>query len=197
MGRAVAMPKSALIRGAARLVSALTFAGLLNGNALGQSSAHFVISPGSPGSEQRSTGDGRSHSAFVFVGDNSAFKENYVMSRVSDKMSVEVDSRSEKKPPDKDKVRKYLEGYGLQGEQLERAVNLTLAADQKVRGWMKTLRDLDLPDKRLADMANAADHLRLEQFRLEGQLYERRGDADRMGVALDGFAAYLKSQTSD
>ncbi len=111
-------------------------------------------------------------------------------------MVVEVDSRRDKNPPGKDEVRKYLAMIGIKGEQLERAVNLTLAADTTAREWIKAVNALDLPDKRLAELAVAADQLRLAQFRLEAQLYERRGEPSRMDGALDAFAKHLDSQTS-
>lgn len=170
---------------------------VLSGSSFGQFSGS-TFSPGLSWGGSATTGDGRSPSAFRFVGENSVYKDAYTMteSRVSGTVTVEVDSRSKTKPPNKDEVRKYLQGFELKGEQLEKATNLMLAADRTVRGWINALDALDLPEKRLADLAEAADKLRLAQFRLEGQLYERRGQPARMGAALDAFDTHLQSQIS-
>jgi len=136
-----------------------------------------------------------SQSAFIFVGENSPYRENYSVTRLSDKATVEIDSRSERAPADEKNVRQYLQKYGLEGAQLEKGVALMMAADATIRGWMNTLRELNLPDKRLADFANAADQLRLEQFRLETQLFDRANRGGQ-GQAIDAFEAYLKATTT-
>lgn len=184
--------ESAWAIGIGRALMALALA--LGGEAFG-----FGSTQGSVVSQVHSSkGDGiASYGAFEFVGEHSPFRENYSISRVSNKLRVEIDSRREPPPPKEADVRVYFGKYGLEGKELERAVQLTRAADAKIRGWMKALRELNLPDKRLADLAGAADRTRFEQFKLETLLHDRRGFGGLQAEAIDGFATFLKTTTSE